>query len=618
MNILTVKGLTKYYGSKLLFEDITFFVEQGQKVALIAKNGTGKTTLLKIMKGEEPAESGTVEFNKNFRVGFLGQNPEFNPEMTIMEVILSSKNPLLETVMQYEDALEGIGSLEDAIEKMDFQQAWDYETKVKTILTQFKLSDYHKKTKVLSGGEKKRLALSILLLDEPDMLILDEPTNHLDLDMIEWLEDYLSGRNLTLFLITHDRYFLENICNEILELEGGKLYRHKGNYSNFLENKSIREETSKSSVEKAQNLLRKELDWIRRQPKARTTKAKSRVDAFDVLQEKATQKTGDDKLELQLRMSRMGGKILEMYNVQKAYDKQVIVRNFSYKFKRGERVGVVGNNGMGKSTFLNMIAGLEKYDAGNIITGETIVFGYYTQEGMQLKGDKRVIEVVKDIAEVIPTEKGFITAAQMLERFLFQSEHQYAYVSTLSGGEKKRLYLLTILMKNPNFLILDEPTNDLDILTLNALEDFLDEYKGCLMIVTHDRYMLDKMADHLFVFEGNGEIKDFNGTYREYRTALAEEKSNKRKEDKLEKPKETKPAPIEETKKKLSFKEQKEMQDIEQEITALEQEKASIETVFQDANISHEEIQSKSNRLGEIIALLEEKELRWLELSERS
>lgn len=616
MNLLTVKNCTKYYGSRLLFEDLTFFIEQGQKVALIAKNGAGKSSLLKIMQGLEPAESGSVEFNKNYSVGFLTQNPEFDPNKSIYEVILSSSNPLIQTVIEYEQALEGNGSLEDAMEKMEAKQAWDYEARVKTILTQFNLADFHKKTAVLSGGETKRLALAMLLIDEPDFLILDEPTNHLDLDMIEWLEEYLSKRTLTLLLITHDRYFLENICNEILELEDKKIYKHRGNYSNFLENKANRQEADKSSVEKAQNLLRKELAWIRKQPKARTTKSKSRIDAFEDVKERATEKVKDERVDLQIRMQRMGGKILELHNVKKTFGNKIIVDNFSYKFMRGERVGIVGVNGMGKSTFLDMITGLQKYDSGNIVTGETISFGYYKQEGMNLKGDMRAIEVVKDIAEVIPTDKGFITASQMLERFLFTGEQQYSYVSTLSGGEQKRLYLLTILMANPNFLILDEPTNDLDILTLNALEDFLDDYKGCLIIVTHDRYLLDKMADHLFILEGNGKIKDFNGTYRAYRSYLKDSEANKRKEQKQSPVFEKKENESISDKKKLSFKEQKELEEIGKKIPKLEKEKEAINLVFLNPLLSSTEIQQNSQRLADIIRELDNLEMRWLELSE--
>jgi ATP-binding cassette subfamily F protein uup len=616
MNLLTVKNCTKYYGSRLLFEDLTFFIEQGQKVALIAKNGAGKSSLLKIMQGLEPAESGTIEFNKNYSVGFLTQNPEFDPNKSIYEVILSSSNPLIQTVIAYEQALEGIGSLEDAMEKMEAKQAWDYEARVKTILTQFNLADFHKKTAVLSGGETKRLALAMLLIDEPDFLILDEPTNHLDLDMIEWLEEYLSKRTLTLLLITHDRYFLENICNEILELEDKKIYKHKGNYSNFLENKANRQESEKSSVEKAQNLLRKELAWIRKQPKARTTKSKSRIDAFEDVKERATEKAKDERVDLQIRMQRMGGKILELHNVKKAFGDKIIIENFSYKFMRGERVGIVGVNGTGKSTFLDMITGLQKYDSGNIVTGETISFGYYKQEGMNLKGDMRAIEVVKDIAEVIPTDKGFITASQMLERFLFTGEQQYSFVSTLSGGEQKRLYLLTILMANPNFLILDEPTNDLDILTLNALEDFLDDYKGCLIIVTHDRYLLDKMADHLFILEGKGKVKDFNGTYREYRAYLKEQEISKKKGEKQTVVQERKAIELNEEKKKLSFKEQKELDEIGKRIPKLEKEKEAINQLFLDPNLGAAEIKENSQKLATIINEIDSLELRWLELSE--
>jgi ATP-binding cassette subfamily F protein uup len=523
MNYLTVQNLSKYYGERLLFSNITFFIDKGQKIAIIAKNGSGKSTLIKILQGLEPPETGEVKFHKDIKVGYLIQDPIFDLNKTVYETILNADNPMLQACLNYENAIAGHGDINTAMEEMEKLQAWDYEQQIKQILSRFLIDDLEQKVSTFSGGQIKRLALAILLLQQPDLLILDEPTNHLDLDMIEWLENYLSKENITLLMITHDRYFLENICTDILELEDNQLYKHRGNYSKYLENKEIREEHQRVNVEKAQNIFRKELEWMRRQPKARTTKAKSREDNFENVQQAATKKIDDKKVEIEIKMSRMGGKIVELHNISKKYDNKVLLDKFSYKFQRGERVGIVGRNGIGKSTLLNIILGNEKQDEGNIVLGETIVFGYYNQKGMQLKDNKRVIEVIKDIAEYIPVAGGQISASQMLERFLFTPEQQYNYVSTLSGGEKRRLYLLTILMQNPNFLILDEPTNDLDILTLNVLENFLLDYKGCLIIVSHDRYFLDKLTDWLFVFEGNGKIKTFLGNYKEYRDDLKEQ-----------------------------------------------------------------------------------------------
>lgn len=523
MNYLTVQNLSKYYGERLLFSNITFFIDKGQKIAIIAKNGSGKSTLIKILQGLEPPETGEVKFHKDIKVGYLIQDPIFDLNKTVYETILNADNPMLQACLNYENAIAGHGDINTAMEEMEKLQAWDYEQQIKQILSRFLIDDLEQKVSTFSGGQIKRLALAILLLQQPDLLILDEPTNHLDLDMIEWLENYLSKENITLLMITHDRYFLENICTDILELEDNQLYKHRGNYSKYLENKEIREEHQRVNVEKAQNIFRKELEWMRRQPKARTTKAKSREDNFENVQQAATKKIDDKKVEIEIKMSRMGGKIVELHNISKKYVNKVLLDKFSYKFQRGERVGIVGRNGIGKSTLLNIILGNEKQDEGNIVLGETIVFGYYNQKGMQLKDNKRVIEVIKDIAEYIPVAGGQISASQMLERFLFTPEQQYNYVSTLSGGEKRRLYLLTILMQNPNFLILDEPTNDLDILTLNVLENFLLDYKGCLIIVSHDRYFLDKLTDWLFVFEGNGKIKTFLGNYKEYRDDLKEQ-----------------------------------------------------------------------------------------------
>jgi ATP-binding cassette subfamily F protein uup len=616
MNYLTVNNLSKYYGDKLLFENITFFIDKGQKVALIAKNGTGKSSLIKILQGLEPPESGDFKFHKDIKAGFLVQEPDFDDNKTVYQTIMHADNPILMASLEYEQALDGHGDLQNAMNKMDELEAWDYEQQVKLILSKFLIFDFDQKVGTMSGGQKKRLALAILLLDRPDIFILDEPTNHLDMDMIEWLEEYLSKHNITLLMITHDRYFLENICNEILEIDNGILYKHKGNYSKYLENKELREENQRVNVEKAQNTFRKELEWMRRQPKARTTKAQSRVDNFENVKAAATAKTEDKKVEIEVKMQRLGGKILELHNIQKAYGENILLDKFSHKFQRGERVGIVGRNGSGKSTLLNIIIGSETYDSGNVVLGETVAFGYYNQKGLQLKEDKRVIDVIKDIAEFLPVGKGTLSASQVLERFLFTPSQQYNLVSTLSGGERRRLYLLTILMKNPNFLILDEPTNDLDILTLQVLEDFLMDFKGCLVIVSHDRYFLDKLTEHLFVFEGNGKVRDFLGNYNEYRSQLKEEQRQAVRDEKQLQSEAVKTVAASAPKRKLSFKEQTEFKQLEKDMELLSKEKAALTEKLSGTVAHHDEIQKTAKRIEEIIISLDEKELRWLELSE--
>ncbi|MFN8259874.1 MAG: ABC-F family ATP-binding cassette domain-containing protein [Chitinophagales bacterium] len=616
MNYLTVNNLSKYYGDKLLFENITFFIDKGQKVALIAKNGTGKSSLIKILQGLEPPESGDFKFHKDIKAGFLVQEPDFDDNKTVYQTIMHADNPILMASLEYEKALDGHGDLQLAMNKMDELEAWDYEQQVKLILSKFLIFDFDQKVGSMSGGQKKRLALAILLLDRPDLFILDEPTNHLDMDMIEWLEEYLSKHNITLLMITHDRYFLENICNEILELDNGVLYKHKGNYSKYLENKELREENQRVSVEKAQNTYRKELEWMRRQPKARTTKAQSRVDNFENVKAAATARVEDKKVEIEVKMQRLGGKILELHNIHKAYGSKVLLEKFSHKFQRGERVGIVGRNGCGKSTLLNIITGAEKFDSGNMVLGETVAFGYYNQKGLQLKADKRVIDVIKDIAEYLPVGKGTLSASQVLERFLFTPSQQYNLVSTLSGGERRRLYLLTILMKNPNFLILDEPTNDLDILTLQVLEDILMEFKGCLLIVSHDRYFLDKLTEHLFVFEGDGKVRDFLGNYNEYRLQLKEEQRQALRDERNLQAENNKMAVSAAPKRKLSFKEQTELKQLEEDIDALSKEKELLTERLSGGITNHDEIQKTSQRIEEIILSLDTKELRWLELSE--
>lgn len=619
MNILQVNSLSKSYGEKVLFNDITFGIEEGEKVALIAKNGSGKTTLLNVICGKDQADSGKVAINGDVTISYLSQNPEFDENATIEQVIFDVDSPISKVVNEYERLLNDPNAdsnkVAAIIQQMNNLNAWDYEARVKRTLEVFRVNTMQQQIKTLSGGQKKRLALAQMLIHPGNVVVLDEPTNHLDMDMIEWLEDFLSYARVTLLMVTHDRYFLDRVCTEIIEIDNGKLYEHKGNYSYYLEQKALREAVFESELEKAKNLYKRELEWIRKQPRARRTKAKYRVDEFENVKEKAFQKNDKSQVQLDVKMSRLGSKILEIDHLSKRFGPLTIMNDFSYVFKKGEKVGIVGRNGIGKSTFLKMIMEQEKPDTGTITPGETIVFGYYSQDGLLRKDDKRIIEVITDIADVIPLGNGSqITASQMLERFLFSRNMQHSYVSKLSGGEKRRLYLLTVLMKNPNFLILDEPTNDLDLLTLNVLEDFLEDFKGCLMIVSHDRYMLDKLADHLFIFEGNGVIKDFNGKYSDFR-ALQLEKEEEEKALKEQKNKVVK-IPAVQPPKKLTFNEQREYQNLEKEIEKLENEKAEItEKIGMEADFK--EIQKFSARLEEITKILEQKSDRWLELAEK-
>ncbi len=618
MNYLTIEKVTKTYGEKVLFRDIDLHINHGDKVALVAQNGTGKTTLLRLIAGEEKGEGeqSRVFVHKNIRIGYLRQEPNFPNDWTVMETIFESENPMINAVRQYEEALlfpEDETKMQSALTIMEDLKAWDFESKIKEILFKLNITELEKTVGTLSGGQQKRLALAKLLIDEPEFLILDEPTNHLDLDMIEWLEDYLSQANRTLFMVTHDRYFLERVCNVIVELDQGNLYKYQGNYTDFLEKKATRHENEGIGLEKAQKLMKKELEWIRRAPKARGTKAKSRIDAFDVIKEKATNKVDDQKVQIEIKGTRLGSKILEVNYINKAYDDKVLVKDFFYKFKKNERVGIVGKNGVGKSTFLKLITKEIRPDSGTVVIGGTVQFGHFTQDGIQLKEDKRVIEVITDIAEFIPLAKGLkLSASKLLERFLFSKNHQQVYVSQLSGGERRRLYLLTVLMKNPNFLILDEPTNDLDILTLNVLENFLADFPGCVLIVSHDRFFMDKLVDHLFVFEGDGKIKDYNGNYTEYR---ANKKIEDRQKEKAPKEKKGK-IKSDSDKPKMSYLERKEYNRLEKEIEKLEKKKSEITEKFNDQNLSSEEIQKMSIELGEINNSIDEKEMRWLELSE--
>lgn len=621
MNYLSVKDLSKSFGEQKLFEGLTFGLQKGEKLALIAANGSGKTTLLRILAGKETHDAGEFSFRNGIRVGFLAQEPDFGTAQSVEEVLLDLDHPKALARQQYEEALktpEDDEKMQAALQLMEQEKAWDYEAKVQEILTRFNISQLAQSLDILSGGQRKRLALARLLINEPELIILDEPTNHLDMDIIEWLEDYLAESPITLLMVTHDRYFLERVCENILEISDGQGYWHKGNYSYFLEKKAERETLQKSETEKARNLMRKELDWVRRQPKARTGKAKYRLDAFENLKEKAQNNTQTAKLQLSQNMQRLGKKILELRHLHKAYGKQIILADFSYIFKRQERIGIVGANGVGKSTFLQIITQQNQADKGEIETGETIKFGYYRQDGMQLNDGKRVIDIVQDIAEYIDLGKaGKLSAAQLLERFLFSRSAQYKQVATLSGGEKRRLYLLTILIKAPNFLILDEPTNDLDLLTLNVLEDFLMEYEGCLLIVSHDRYFLDKLCDHLFIFEGEGKIRDFNGTYTEYRIAEQSEQVQKEQQKSLQKAPPKIEKKVKTQKKGLSYKEQREYEDLEQAIENLEQEKAQLEAKLNSGELDHEALQNQAEALGEILELIDEKTLRWLELAEK-
>ena len=625
MNYLRAENLSKHYGERTLFENITLSVEYGQKIALIAKNGTGKTSLLNILAGKDIPDSGNIVISKEISMAFLEQEPMMIPSFTVWETLFSGNNELLNAVAEYEKVLEdqehdhsdaSMKNLQDAMENMDRLQAWDYEARVKQILSKLNIHHVDQKVGTLSGGQRKRLALASILIHNPDFIIMDEPTNHLDVQMIEWLEGYLKTQDVTLLIVTHDRYFLDNVCNEIIEIDNGQLYRYAGNYAYYVEKKADREFREGREIDKAKNLMRKELEWMRRQPKARGTKSKSRIEAFYDLKEVASKKIENKQVQLDIKMQRMGGKILEVHRINKAYGDFNIVTDFSYKFKPGERIGIVGKNGVGKSTFLNMLLGIENPDSGRITKGETITFGYYSQTGLQIKDDRRVIDVVKDIAEYIELNKGEkLTASQLLKRFLFDDKQQFTYVSKLSGGEKRRLFLLTILMKNPNFLILDEPTNDLDIATLNVLEDFLADFKGCIIIVTHDRYFMDKLAEHLFIFEGAGMVRDFNGNYQDYLDELEEMKmeqktdNNKLVETKVEKNNT-------QQKRKPTFNEQREYEMLNKEIEVLENKKVELEGALNAGSSNHEELINWGKELQQTKQLLDEKGLRWLELDE--
>ena len=620
MNYLTVENIAKSYGELTLFEGLSFSVHKDQKIAFVAKNGTGKTSILNMLAGFDVPDTGKIIYRKDIKVAFLPQDPKLDDTLTIEESIFNADNPVLDIIKNYEKALlnpEDEDAYQKAFEQMDRHNAWDFETQYKQILSKLKLDDLTQKISVLSGGQKKRLSLANALINKPDLLILDEPTNHLDLEMIEWLEAFFAKENITLFMVTHDRFFLERVCNEIIELDHGQLYNYKGNYSYYLEKKEERIAREQVETGKAKQLFKKELVWMRRQPKARTTKSKSRIDDFTEIKHKASQRRNDHVVELELNMERLGSKIVELVKLSKSFKDKIILDKFDYNFQRGERVGIIGKNGTGKSTFLNMLTNTTQPDSGKILTGETVKFGYYTQAGITPKPDQKVIDVVRDFGDYIPLKKGRqISAQQLLERFLFDRKKQYDFVEKLSGGERKRLYLCTILIQNPNFLILDEPTNDLDIVTLNVLESFLLDFPGCLIVVSHDRYFMDKIVDHLLVFKGEGKVEDFPGNYSDYRTyedskaPEIAEKSDDKKEKKNWKKDNNKKAT-------LSYNEQKEYKNLESKIKSLEFDKKEMEQKFLDPDLTQDQITEFSNKIQGIIDSIEEKEMRWLELTEK-
>ncbi|WP_370479332.1 ABC-F family ATP-binding cassette domain-containing protein [Tamlana flava] len=615
MNYLTVENISKSYGELVLFEDISFSIHKDQKIAFVAKNGTGKTSILNILSGDDQPDSGNIIYRKDIKVSFLSQDPKFDSSLTVEEAIFVSDNPILKIIANYEKALlnpEDTDAYQIAFDAMERHQAWDFETLYKQILFKLKLENLDQKISTLSGGQKKRLALANALINKPDLLILDEPTNHLDLEMIEWLEDFFTKENLTLFMVTHDRYFLERVCNEIIELDEGVLYSYKGNYSYYLDKRDARIEREAVETGKAQQLYKKELAWMRRQPKARTTKSKSRIDDFNDIKHRAHQRRNDHIVQLELNMERLGSKIIEFHKVSKAFKDKTILSAFDYTFKKGERVGIIGKNGTGKTTFLNILTQTAKPDSGKVVKGDTVKFGYYTQNGINIKPEQKVIDVIREFGDYIPLKKGRqISAQQLLERFLFSRKKQYDFVEKLSGGERKRLYLCTVLIQNPNFLILDEPTNDLDIVTLNVLEEFLLDFPGCIIVVSHDRYFMDKVVDHLFVFKGEGVIEDFPGNYTDYRvyedsqpdiSTISEDKKEKESWKQNEAS-------------KLNFNEEKELRNIESKLNSLAYDKKELENKFNNPNLSQDDINKLSDELQKIIDIIEAKEERWFELS---
>jgi ATP-binding cassette subfamily F protein uup len=622
MNYLSVENLTKSFGERVLFSDLTFGIDQGQKVSIIAKNGSGKTTLLRCLMDYEQYDSGRIVYRNDIRIAFMEQTELMNEKQTILEAVFDHDLPELKLIKEYNVAMDNNDekALEHLYQEITEMNAWDIEVKVQQILSVLKLQDTSQVVGSLSGGQKKRVALAKVLLSDADFLFLDEPTNHLDLDMIEWLESYLATSKSTILMVTHDRYFLEVVCDTIFELADKTLYKYKGNFSYYLEKKAEREDQLQSTIEKAKNTFRKELDWIRRQPKARSVKQKARVDAFQDIKKTALQNTDEDELELPVKMERLGSKIVEFHKVGKEFGEKKILEDFTYNVQRLERLGIVGNNGSGKTTFLKMLLGEEPTNKGKIVIGETVVFGYYSQDLIKVKDDFKVIDVVKEVAEYIPLEKGKqLSAAQLLERFLFPRDMHYTFVHKLSGGEKRRLKLLRVLMSNPNFLILDEPTNDLDIFAMSVLEDYLRNFQGCLIVVSHDRYFMDKMVDHLFVFEGEGVIKDIVGNYTDFRKKQIQDKRDEKNaisQVKIEKVVEEKPKVKEEIKRKLNFNEKAEFESLEKNLEKLELDKATILANISSEGLSNQDVYELGVKLGEIVSEIEEKTNRWIELSE--
>lgn len=623
ISYLQVENLSKRFGEQLLFENISFGIGKNQKVSLIAKNGMGKSTLLQIIAGKDTPESGSVIFRNDITIGYLEQDPTLQEENTVFEEVFSSDSPILNLIKAYEKAVaqNDLRQLEELLPQMDTYNAWDYDNTIKQILSELKINTYEKKIAHLSGGQRKRVGLAKVLISNPDFLILDEPTNHLDIEMTEWLEGYLEKSNVTLLMVTHDRYFLNRVCSHIIEIDEFGLFTYEGNYSYYLEKRAQRIETRNATIDKAKNLLRTEQEWMRRMPQARSHKARYRIDNFYKIKEIASQKTDEKTLELDIKGQRLGKKILELEHISKSFENHILIQDFSYKFVRGEKIGIVGKNGIGKSTFLNIITQSLAPDNGTIEIGETVVYGYYKQSGIQFQETDRVIDIVKNIAERIDLGNGrVLSASQFLEYFLFTDKQQYSLVGKLSGGERRRLYLLTVLMSNPNFLILDEPTNDLDIVTLNVLEEYLKSFKGCLLIVSHDRFFMDKVSDRIFAFEGNGIIKDFPGNYTQYKNKKEEQEEQRQREQKKQAVRQVAaypPVPTDKkSKQKISYKEKQEMQQLEQEIEQLNTEKTGIETTLSSGTLSNEQLLQQSKRIAEIIQLLDEKEMRWLELSE--
>ena len=617
---LQVENISKSFGDLRLFEDVSFVVEERQHIGLIARNGKGKSTLLKILAGEEPLDSGRITLRNGIRVGYLEQEPDFASGVTVMDACMQRSGEKAAVVARYEEALSNNDNdaLEELMEEMDRLDAWDYEVRARQVLSKLKINNFFQPVSQLSGGQKKRVALAAVLIEQPDLMILDEPTNHLDIEMVEWLEDYLSRMSGSLLMVTHDRYFLDNVCNTIIEIDDHQVYRYKGNYSYFLQRREERLQNLAAESARARNLLRKELDWMRRQPQARAHKAKYRIDAFYKLEEKAAAMRDDSKVSIDVKSQYIGNKIFVIKALCKAYGSQIITKDMFYTFARYEKLGIVGNNGTGKSTFIKMLLGRISPDSGTIEVGETVKWGYYSQDGLSFNENMKVIDVIKDIAEVIPVGGRMLTASQLLQHFLFTPEKQYNYVYKLSGGEKRRLYLCTVLMSNPNFLVLDEPTNDLDIETLQILEEYLCDFKGCVIVVSHDRYFMDKVVDHIFVFNGNGDIKDFPGNYTDWRDWREEEKANAAKQalEKASKSTAVKQSYRTETKRKLTFKERKEYESLEEEIMLLEEEKAAIEQEMSSGTLDNDTLLKRSVRIQEVIALIDDKSMRWLELSE--